>query len=57
MSHIKELIPPRPAPIVADKPLNISRVVGIAVITLWLLLAAGLLFAMIEGWDWDKFER
>ncbi|AYM62650.1 ABC transporter permease [Agrobacterium fabrum] len=57
MSHIQELIPPRPAPVVADKPLNLSRVVGIAVITLWLLLAAGLIFAMIEGWDWDKFQR
>lgn len=57
MSHIQELIPPRPAPAIADKPLNISRIVGIAVITLWLLLAAGLLFAMIEGWDWAKFER
>lgn len=57
MSHVQELIPPRPAPVATDKPLNISRVVGIAVITLWLLLAAGLIFAMIEGWDWAKFER
>lgn len=57
MSHVQELIPARPAPAVADKPLNISRIVGIAVITLWLLLAAGLIFAMIEGWDWDKFGR
>ncbi len=57
MSHASDLIPPRPAPAAIKKPLNLSRIAGIAVIALWLLLAAGLLFSMVQGWDWDKFER
>lgn len=57
MSHIQELIPPRPVPPAADKPFNLSRIVGIAVVVLWFLLAVGLILAMIEGWDWDKFQR
>ncbi len=57
MSHIQELIPPRPAPMCCGQAAEHFRIVGIAVITLWLLLAAALIFAMIEGWDWDKFQR
>lgn len=57
MSHVKDLIAPRPAPAAIKKPLNLSRIAGMAVIALWLLLAAGLLFSMVQGWDWDKFER
>jgi polar amino acid transport system permease protein len=57
MAHIKELIPARPAPAVLDRPLTASRVVGIGLIGIWVLLAIALLSMMINGWDQAKFLR
>jgi polar amino acid transport system permease protein len=57
MSHVNELIPARPAPAVLDRPLTASRVVGIGLIGIWVLLAIALLSMMINGWDQAKFLR
>ncbi len=57
MSAVKDLIPPRPAPAVAARPLTASRVVGIVVLALWLALALSLVAMVVEGWDPAKFER
>ncbi|SFB39422.1 polar amino acid transport system permease protein [Rhizobium sp. NFR07] len=57
MSVINELIPPRPAPAVLERPLTAAKVVGMGVLVLWAILAMGLLSMVIEGWDPAKFER
>jgi polar amino acid transport system permease protein len=57
MAHIKELIPARPAPAVLHRPLTTSRVIGIGLIGIWVLLAIALLSMMINGWDQAKFLR
>jgi polar amino acid transport system permease protein len=57
MSVINELIPPRPAPAVLDRKLTTAKVVGLAVLVVWAILAMGLLSMVIEGWDPAKFER
>ncbi len=57
MSAVEHLIPPRPAPPVAKRPLTASKVFGIGVLLLWALLALALVSMVIEGWDPAKFER
>lgn len=57
MSHAEHLIPARPAPPAVAKSLSLSKVVGLLVSGLWLLLALGLGYSMIAGWDMDKFTR
>jgi polar amino acid transport system permease protein len=57
MSAVHELIPPRPAPAVLDRPLTTSKVFGIGVLALWAILAFALVTMVIEGWDPAKFER
>lgn len=57
MSHAEHLIPPRPAPPAAVKSLSLSKVIGVSVAGLWLLLALGLAYSMFAGWDMDKFTR
>jgi len=57
MSAVKELIPPRPAPAVAAPSLTGARIVGIAVLALWALLAIALVGMVIGGWDQAKFMR
>ncbi|WP_320201669.1 ABC transporter permease [Agrobacterium sp. rho-13.3] len=57
MSHIEHLIPARPAPPTVAKPLSASKIAGYAVSGLWLLLAIGLIYSIIAGWNWDKFTR
>jgi polar amino acid transport system permease protein len=57
MSLAGDLIPPRPAPAVLDRPLTGARVLGIGLIGLRLLLAIGLVSMVITGWDEEKFVR
>lgn len=57
MSHAEHLIPACPAPPAVAKSLSLSKVVGLLVSGLWLLLALGLGYSMIAGWDMDKFTR
>jgi polar amino acid transport system permease protein len=57
LSLAGDLIPPRPAPAILDRPLTGARVLGIGLIGLWLLLAIGLISMVITGWDEDKFVR
>lgn len=57
MSHARELIPPRPAPPPAPAPVTAGRIVGAALVLLWLLLAAGLVLMVTLGWDSEKFLR
>jgi polar amino acid transport system permease protein len=57
MSFVKELIPPRPAPAVVDRPLTAAKVAGMVVLVLWGLLAVALVMMVINGWDLAKFER
>ncbi len=57
MSYAMHLIPPRPAPPQAVRRLTGSRVLGLAGLGLWALLAAALLYMMISNWDTDKFVK
>jgi polar amino acid transport system permease protein len=57
MSFVKELIPPRPAPAIVDRPLTAAKVTGMVVLVLWGLLAVALVMMVINGWDLAKFER
>jgi polar amino acid transport system permease protein len=57
MSFVKELIPPRPAPAIVDRPLTAAKVAGMVVLVLWGLLAVALVMMVINGWDLAKFER
>jgi polar amino acid transport system permease protein len=57
MSFVKELIAPRPAPAVADRPLTAAKVTGMIVLVFWGLLAVALVMMVINGWDTAKFER
>ena len=47
MSAVKELIAPRPAPAVVDRPLTAAKVVGLLVLVLWALLAILLLTMVV----------
>lgn len=57
MSIAPHMIEARPAPPPAPKPLTASRVIGVTLLVLWLLLALALVAMMVEGWDNDKFLR
>jgi polar amino acid transport system permease protein len=57
MSFVKELIAPRPAPAVVERPLTAAKVTGMIVLVLWGLLAVALVMMVINGWDTAKFER
>ncbi|MDQ0453885.1 ABC transporter permease [Rhizobium paknamense] len=57
MSTVKELIPPRPAPPQAGRPTTPARVIGGAMMLLWICLGLGLIAMMISNWDQEKFLR
>lgn len=57
MSHVSELIPPRPAPPQVSRRVTKSHIIGVAGLAIWLLLAAGLVYMMISNWDTDKFVK
>ncbi|WP_337269820.1 ABC transporter permease [Oryzifoliimicrobium ureilyticus] len=55
MSISETLIPPQPAPRETAKGITKAKALGIGLLTLWALLAAGLATLMITGWDQSKF--
>ena len=57
MSHIAELIAPRPAPVIAKPLLNGARIIGLIVVGLWVLIFGALLWTVISGWDIEKITR
>ncbi len=57
MSHVKELIPPRPAPPQLARRISKSRIAGGIVLALWFLLAVGIVYMIVSNWDPDKFAR
>lgn len=57
MSHIRDMIPARPAPPSTVSRLNGARLLGYALLCLWALLAAALLWSVISNWDIDKMTR
>lgn len=57
MSHVKEMIAPRPAPALVGKRMNPVRLTGFLMMALWIALAASLVVMVISGWDPAKFER
>jgi polar amino acid transport system permease protein len=54
MSHVAELIAARPAPILPQKKITLTRIIGVS---FWALIAAGLLWSVYSGWDIDKVMR
>lgn len=57
MSHAQQLIAPRPAPSAVKKPITFARFSGYVIIGIWCLLGLGLVYTVINGWDWAKFDR
>lgn len=57
MSIAHEMIPPRPAPPAARRPLTRARVIGGITLGIWLLLVAQLLLMLVSNWDIEKFLR
>ncbi|WP_113447326.1 ABC transporter permease [Rhizobium cremeum] len=57
MSHVKELIPPRPAPPQLARRISKSRIAGGIVLALWFLLAVGIVYMIVSNWDPDKFAK
>lgn len=57
MSIAHEMIPPRPAPPAARRPLTRARVIGWITLGIWLLLVAQLLLMLVSNWDIEKFLR
>ena len=57
MTHIRELIEPRPAPAATRRPLGAARIVGIVILALWALLAVAMLAMIVNGWDEAKLMR
>ncbi|NTJ42601.1 ABC transporter permease [Agrobacterium larrymoorei] len=57
MSQIDQLIPARPAPPAPPQGISIARIIGVAIVGLWLVLAISLLLSLVLDWDWDKFDR
>ena len=57
MSHVTQMIPPRPAPALPESRMNGARLAGYLVLALWAACAAGLVAMVVLGWDLNKFER
>jgi polar amino acid transport system permease protein len=57
MSHAEHLIAARPAPPAEKKPMTLARASGYVIIGIWCLVALGLVYTIINGWDWAKVER
>jgi polar amino acid transport system permease protein len=57
MSHAEHLIAARPAPPAEKKPMTLARASGYVIIGIWCLVALGLVYTIINGWDSAKVER
>ncbi|MCH4546240.1 ABC transporter permease [Rhizobium sp. WYCCWR 11279] len=57
MSYAETLIPPQPAPREVTKPMTPARMAGYIFVAVWALLAALLVYSVVNGWDPEKFAR
>ncbi|MCM2475722.1 ABC transporter permease [Rhizobium sp. CG5] len=57
MSIADHLIEPQPAPPAGPRRMTSSRIIGMALLALWALLAIGIVATMIGNWDNDKFFK
>ncbi|KQV34731.1 MULTISPECIES: ABC transporter permease [unclassified Rhizobium] len=57
MSVIETLIPPQPAPPEAIKTYTTQRLIGRALLGVWLAASVGLFLIIVDGWDPAKFEK
>ncbi|SIQ97265.1 amino acid ABC transporter membrane protein 2, PAAT family [Rhizobium sp. RU33A] len=57
MTHALEMIPARPAPPVKASRINLARVAGYGILTLWVLLGLALVWYLASSWDPAKIER
>ncbi|WP_027489101.1 ABC transporter permease [Allorhizobium undicola] len=57
MTISTQLIAARPAPPQARKPVTAGRMIGTAMMVLWIALGLGMIALMIGNWDQEKFLR
>lgn len=57
MTHALEMIPARPAPPVKASRINLARVAGYGILTLWAVLGLALAWYLASSWDPAKIER
>lgn len=57
MTHVLEMIPARPAPPVKASRINLTRVAGYGILTLWAVLGLALVWYLASSWDPAKIER
>lgn len=57
MTHALEMIPARPAPPTNASRINLARVAGYGILTLWILLGLALVWYLASSWDPAKIER
>jgi polar amino acid transport system permease protein len=57
MTHALEMIPARPAPPVKASRINLARVAGYGILTLWAVLGLALVWYLASSWDPAKIER
>ncbi|AOG12179.1 ABC transporter permease [Agrobacterium sp. RAC06] len=57
MTHALEMIPARPAPPVKASRINLARVAGYGILTLWAVLGLALVLYLASSWDPAKIER
>ena len=57
MTHALDMIPARPAPPTKASRINLARVAGYGILTLWIVLGLALVWYLASSWDPDKIER
>ena len=57
MTHALEMIPARPAPPTNASRINLARVAGYGILTLWIVLGLALVWYLASSWDPAKIER
>lgn len=57
MTHALEMIPARPAPPVKASRINLARVAGYGILTLWAVFGLALVWYLASSWDPAKIER
>lgn len=57
MTHALEIIPARPAPPTNASRINLARVAGYGILTLWIVLGLALVWYLASSWDPAKIER
>lgn len=57
MSHAVEMIPARPAPPAKASRISAARILGYAILALWVVLGVALVWYLASSWDPEKIER